>query len=49
MLIQINMYITCGIGFDLRSKISLPGGSVGKNVTIFGCDMTPTVHIDNKN
>ena len=42
------VYTGYGIGFDLRSEFSLPDGSVGKNVVIFGADMSPSVHIDNK-
>ena len=41
-------YSGCGIGFDLRSEFSLPDGSMGKNVIVFGVDMSPSVHIDNK-
>ena len=37
-----------GIGFDSRSKISLPDGRMGKNVISFGADMSSSVHIDNK-
>ena len=37
-----------GIGFDSHSEISLLDGSVGKNVIIFGVDMSSSVHIDNK-
>ena len=36
------------IGFDSRSKFSLPDGSMGKNVIIFGVDMSSSVLIDNK-
>ena len=36
------------IGFDLRSEISLPDGSMGKNSIIFGVNMSSSVHIDNK-
>ena len=35
-------------GFDSRSKFSLPDGSMGKNVIIFGVVMSSSVHIDNK-
>ena len=42
------MYSVCGIGFDLHSEFSLHGSSVGKNVIIFGVDMSSSVHIDNK-
>ena len=37
-----------GIGFDLRLEFSVPDGSVGKNVIIFGVDMSSSVRIDNK-
>ena len=37
-----------GIRFDSRSKVSLPDGSMGKNVIIFEVDMSSSVHIDNK-
>ena len=37
-----------GTGFDACGYHSLPDGSVGKNVAIFGVDMSSTVHIDNK-
>ena len=30
------------------SEFSLPDGSMGKNVIIFGVDMSSSVHIDNK-
>ena len=30
------------------SEFSLPDGSVGKNVIIFGVEMSSAVHIDNK-
>ena len=42
-------YSGYGIGFDSRSEFSLPDGSMGKNVIIFGVDMSSSVHIDNKN
>ena len=37
-----------GIGFNLRLEFSLPDGSVGKNIIIFGVDMNLSLHIDNK-
>ena len=37
-----------GIGFYTRGYHSLPDGSLGKNVNIFGVDMSSTVHIANK-
>ena len=42
------VYSGCGIQFDLRSEFSLPDGSVGKNVIIFGADINSSVHIDDK-
>ena len=36
------------IGFDSRSEFSLPDGSVGKNVIIFGVDMSWSVHSNDK-
>ena len=42
------VYSGYGIGFDLRSEFSLTDGSVGKNVIIFGVDMSSSVHIDNE-
>ena len=49
MLIQINtVYSGYGIGFDLRSEFSLLNGTGGKNVFIFGVDMSSSAHIDIK-
>ena len=42
-------YICYGIGFDSRSEFSFSDGSMGKNIIIFGADMSLSVHIDNKN
>ena len=42
------VYSGCGIGFDRRSSFSFPGGGFGQNVLIFGIDMSPSAHIDNK-
>ena len=36
------------IGFNLHSEFSLPDGNMGKNVIIFGVDMSSSLHIDNK-
>ena len=41
-------YSCYGIGFDSRSECSLPNDTMSKNVTIFGADMSLSVHIDNK-
>ena len=37
------------IGFDSRSEFSFTDISMGKNVIIFGADMSSSVYIDNKN
>ena len=37
-----------GIGFDSHSELLLPDGSVGKNLIIFGVDMSSSVHFVNK-
>ena len=42
------IYIGYGIGFNLFSKFLLSDGSMVKSVVIFGVDMSPSVHIDNK-
>ena len=42
------VYNDYGIGFDSRSEFSLTDASAGKNVTIFGINMSSSVHIDNK-
>ena len=41
-------YSGYGIGFDSRSEFSFTDGSMGKNVIIFGADMSSSVHIGNK-
>ena len=43
------IYSCYGIGFDSRSEFSLTDGSIGKNVVVFGVDMSSSVHIDNEN
>ena len=40
-------YSGYSIGFDSRSEFILTDHSVGKNVIIFGVDMSSAVHIDN--
>ena len=42
------VYTGYGIGFDARSEFSLPDGSSGKNVIIFGVDIISSLHINNK-
>ena len=38
-----------GIGFNSRSEFLFTDGSMGENITIFGVDMSSSVHVDNKN
>ena len=42
-----HIYTGYGIGFDLHSEFLLPDSSMGKNVIIFGVDMSSSVDIDN--
>ena len=37
-----------GIGFDRNGVYLLSDGSLGRNVVIFGVDMSSSVHVDNK-
>ena len=48
MILDKYVYIGYGNGFDLSSEFSLADGSMGKNVTIFGVDMSFPVGFDNK-
>ena len=41
-------YSGYGILFDVRGTFSFPTGGFGKNVIIFGVDMSSSVHVDNK-
>ena len=43
-----DVYSGYGIGFDSRSEFSLPDGSMGKNLIIFGFFINSSVNIDNK-
>ena len=36
------------LNFDRRSSFSFPGGGYGQNILVFGVDMRPSSHIDNK-
>ena len=42
-------YLGYEIGFDSRSIFSIPNFDWGKNVFIFGVDMSSSVHTNNKN
>ena len=46
--IDKNKYSGYGIGFDRTGIYLLPDGSFGRNVVIFGVDMSSSVHVDNK-
>ena len=43
-----NKYSGHEIGFDRSGVYLLPDGSFGRNVVIFGVDMSSSVHVDNK-
>ena len=47
---DVDKYKHCGygIGFDRRSSFSFPSGEFGKNILIFGADMSSSAHFDNK-
>ena len=47
---DVNKYKYSGYGIALgrTSSFSFPGGGTGQNVIIFGVDMNPSVHVDNK-
>ena len=36
------------IGFDMKGTFSFPNGRFGKNVIIFGANMSSSVHVDKK-
>ena len=42
-------YRSYSIEFDSGSEFSLSGGSMGRNVIIFGADMSSSINVDNKN
>ena len=41
-------YSGYGIWFDRRGTFSFPDEGFGQNVIVFGADMSPSAHIDNK-
>ena len=41
-------YFGYGIGFDRHGSFSFPGTGLGKNVIIFGADMSSSMNIDNR-
>ena len=41
-------YSGYGIGFDRRGSFSFPGTALGRNVIIFGIDMSSSTKIDNQ-
>ena len=42
-------YSSYSIGFDSRSEFLFTDGKLGRNVIIFGGDMSSSVHVNNKN
>ena len=42
-------YSSYSIGFDSRSEFLFTDGKFGRNVIIFGGDMSSSVHVNNKN
>ena len=46
--IDQNKYSGYGIGFDRTGVYLLPDGCFGRNVVIFGVDMSSSVHVDDK-
>ena len=42
------IYSGCGIGFDHTGTFTHPEGNLARNVTIFGVDMSGSVHASNK-
>ena len=47
-IIDAYKYSGYGIGFDSRGSFLHPSGGFGKNVIIFGADMSSSVHTNNK-
>ena len=41
-------YSVYGIWFDRKTSFSFPGGGFGQDVVIFGVDMSPSAHVNNK-
>ena len=41
-------YSGYGIGFDRKSSFSFPNGGFGKNVIVYGVDMSFSAHVDKK-
>ena len=41
-------YSGYGTGFDMKGTFSFPTGGFGKNVIIFGADLSSSVHVGNK-
>ena len=41
-------YSGYAIGFDAKETFSFSSGRIGKNITIFGTDMSSSVHANNK-
>ena len=46
--IDKQQYSSSGTGFDRKGSFSFPSRRFGRNVIIFGVDMSSSVHVDNK-
>ena len=46
--LKINTYSGYGIAFDSKGNLSLPSGGYGKNVIIFGADLSSCVYANNR-
>ena len=45
--LKINTYSGYGIAFDSKGSFSHPSGGYGKNIVIFGVDLSSSVHANN--
>ena len=43
----MNKYFVCGIRFNRKGNFSVDNG-FGRNLIIFGVDLSTSVHVDNK-
>ena len=46
--LKINTYSRYGIAFDSKGSFSHPSGGYGKNVIIFGADLSSSIHANNR-
>ena len=47
-ILKITTYSGYGIAFDSKGSFSHPSGGYGKNVIIFGADLSSSVHANNR-